>query len=213
MRISPKYNSTDWLSLNLKHESNSHHWGKAIQIFKDRYESRFINPIKELHENKNENIRIYSGFSIMVLNCILIETLQQFYYGKKDSDKICDDKRIDNIRNHKDCFVDFFNRSKSFDSFNTEMSNLFYSMIRNGLLHQAEIKKGSKINIKKNQKDIAIILNENMKNEGLSIRRDLFTVSLLTEYYKYISELEKTEHSIIRNNFITKMNLIVNDQN
>lgn len=60
---------------------NNESWEFAIKIFEDRIKGKYINLIERLiEESRNEEeIFVKYSFSIMVLNCLLIETLLQFY--------------------------------------------------------------------------------------------------------------------------------------
>jgi len=77
----------------------------------------------------------------MSINCLLIETLNQFYYGVDDTDELKKDKNIKHINSIEDSFIDFLTSSKYFNlAFDKESSSLFYRHIRCGLLHQAKTK-------------------------------------------------------------------------
>ena len=75
MRISPNYTCEDWQKLPFPAEEA---WHKAVDIFKDRYRGRFLEPISRIEGYT------YAGFAIMALDCLLIETLQQFYEGEDE---------------------------------------------------------------------------------------------------------------------------------
>jgi hypothetical protein len=212
MNISYKYHSDDWHSLKLTNTSQLDDWKKAIAIFDIRYQYRYIKQINALQFNKTKIIANNSGFLIMAINCLLIETLNQYYYGKKNSEEIKSDKNISNIKSNKDCFVDFFTKSTFFNSeFNIEISEIFYEDIRCGLLHQAESKHLSKIHINQSQKSmLKLIINNNKKS--LSIRRDLFTNKLFQEYNGYKAKLLSEPPELkLRTNFINKLNSICNE--
>ena len=214
MEISPRYTSDSWFKLKLTVTSPDKDWKKAVEIFDDRYSNRFINPIDALKNNSKINIWVYSGFSIMAINCLLIETFNQFYYGVKDTDAFKSDESICHINSIEDSFVDFFCRSKNFSSdFDIKKAKIFYKQIRCGLLHQAETKKTSRIHIKKEQKELIIVENEDQPNEGISIRRDIFTDRLFQEYDDYKKRLLKIPFEPkLRINFIKKMNYICDDK-
>lgn len=213
MKISPKYTSTDYINLQLKETSSKSDWEQAVKIFDDRYTNRFINPIYELAKSKNIVVWEYSGFAIMALNCLLIETLNQFYYGVNDTDELIKDKSVSHINKIEDAFVDFLTKSKFFNHcFKQKEACLFYLHIRNGLLHQAEVKKGSLIHIKCAQKEMVKIENSGNPNEGISLRRDLFTDSLIKEYGNYKTRLlTEPADCKLREAFIKKMGHICDD--
>lgn len=212
MNISPNYNSEHFTKLNLSDSSNENDWKEAIKIFDDRYSNRFVNPILALANNSNLSVWEYSGFSIMALNCLLIETLNQFYYGVNDTDELKKDKSITHINSIEDAFIDFFTKSNNFNSaFKPDEAKIFYLQVRCGLLHQAETKKSSTIHIKSEQTEIVVLTNKGQLNEGISIRRDLFTTKLIKEYCDYKERLHLYENIDLRKSFISKMKHICDD--
>ena len=129
MRISPKYVAADWIKIALCREED---WKKAIEIFIDRLDGRFLRYIRQIEFKK------YSGFVVMALDCLIIETLQQFYTGVQDTP----------IKKGRDYFITFLTRGTFGHFFTEDLANKFYHDIRNGILHQAEIKGSSKISIR-----------------------------------------------------------------
>jgi hypothetical protein len=83
-KIAGNFKVTDWKNLreNLSTDDveNTENWDKVFNIFKVRVETRFLNPI-------NEILRMYpdggkgEGFSVVALQCILIEFFEAFYKG------------------------------------------------------------------------------------------------------------------------------------
>lgn len=56
-------------------------WEIAINIFEDRIYGRFLNHIALIER------RLSSGFAVMALDCLLCETLEQFYEGREKSER------------------------------------------------------------------------------------------------------------------------------
>ncbi|HSI24411.1 MAG TPA: hypothetical protein VK952_02205, partial [Methylotenera sp.] len=83
MEISPSYTDIDF-----KVARDDEKWEEMVVIFYDRLEGRFLKPIR-LIEN-DMNIGMFSGFSILALDCLIIETLQQFYEGTIQSKNVGD---------------------------------------------------------------------------------------------------------------------------
>ena len=84
MKIAPGgITENDWRMLDLsKHQRAD--WAKAITIFRKRIQERFIEPVDtliEIERNLPRTRRKY-GFAILAIDCLLIETLQAFRYGK-----------------------------------------------------------------------------------------------------------------------------------
>lgn len=90
-----------------------------------RFDERYFRPIL-VSSNKH-------GFTLMAIGCLVIETLESFYQGRRDS-----------VRISKRMFRDFFNRDTALKVFSSE-DDWFYSKVRCGILHQAEVVGGWRI--------------------------------------------------------------------
>lgn len=180
----------DWTDLDLS-KNNIENWNKAIEIFKDRIEGRYFKQIEVLDKNKDRNIGLFSGFAIMSLTCLLIETIEQFWTGnietstksktgKKENclSRILNSSKIE-VSNDALTFFNFFQRSDKLKSFfdTTEKANVFYTKIRCGLLHQGQTKGKSLIHIRKTEPMLKWI-DENKVSEGISINRRLFVIEV-----------------------------------
>ena len=122
-----------------------------------RYEERFLEPIRILRLARG-HARGY-GFAIMALCSLLIESLQSYRYGLPTTHEgeyaslasfnpppeyeIPKAER----KSGAQVFVDFFSLATHQILFLGVDGGTYYSMIRNGLLHQAQTKGGWKIRI------------------------------------------------------------------
>ncbi len=93
----------------------------------ERFSERYIMPIKNLNPNEKH------GFSIMAVSCLMIESLESFKSGFKDTKK-----------KSKKTFVKFLSTEPEFKDF-VGYEESFYSDIRCGILHQSETTNGWKI--------------------------------------------------------------------
>lgn len=92
-----------------------------------RFKERYIDSVMETD-------KIYkNGFAIMAVSCLMIEALETFYQGWKNS----------NNRSHR-CFLSFFSHCSQLKDFK-DYDNDFYKNIRCGIIHQAETVNGWKI--------------------------------------------------------------------
>lgn len=136
MQIAPGVDSTAWTSLSLD-DPNSADWEKAIEIFRRRIEDRFIDPVDrliELEEPVPELDRRF-GFTIMAIDCLLIETLGAFICGLTDT-----------IDKSEKVFSKFLSRPLFSPYFsNRRRKHEFYVEFRCGILHQAEVGGDSRI--------------------------------------------------------------------
>jgi hypothetical protein len=197
-RISPNFKSSKWNELDLR-AKDSLDWKVAVDIFEDRIEGRFLKQIEILANKSDRKIREFSGFAIMALDCLLIETLQQFHRGSKRTGKDQDDVM----------FHDFFQRAPEFSTYFDTLakSNVFYNQIRCGILHQAQTKKKSAIHIRYGS-PLASWVDIVDPSQGISINRLLFHKAVLGVYASYIAQLRGNNHLNLRRKFEKKMNMI-----
>ncbi|MCK4445635.1 MAG: hypothetical protein KAW56_00980 [Candidatus Marinimicrobia bacterium] len=199
-KISSHYDNESWTKLSIQ-DDLSPNWPKGIDIVKDRFESRFFNQINSIKDDE------FSGFVIMSIDCLLVETLMQFYLG-------IDSTEDQYSHNQKDSFKDFLKNSKHFaTSFNTnEKCYTFYRHFRCGLLHQAQTKDKSKINICRPY--LMKLIDEADVKKGMIIDRNKFHDNLILEFNDYIERLEKNKLNFkngnLRINCLKKMNMICN---
>ena len=195
LKISPKYSKADWDSLNLNYGSKD--WNMAVDIFEDRMNGRFFNQIKILEKNKDREVGKFAGFAIIALDCLIIETLQQFYNGQEETPS-----------NHSNAFHDFFQKSNVFKAFFTSKGKtfIFYSHIRCGLLHQAQTKMKSLIHIR--NEPILAWANVKKKTDGILVQRQLFHQEIITVFTNYCNELRNPINTMLRTNFKAKMDFI-----
>jgi len=109
-----------------------------IKFIDHRLRGRYITPLQNVEPRK-----FRSGFLMMAASCLLIEALQSFFAGLKDTKNVS-----------AESFKDFFDRNKvNFPKFAecfpgvaaNKKENNFYYNIRCGILHQAETTDGYSI--------------------------------------------------------------------
>lgn len=94
------------------------------QFIVDRFYERYFEP--------TENAPARHGFTLMAIGCLVIEALESFYQGKKDS-------KGESAK----MFEEFFKRPTGLRVFGN--GDWFYKQIRCGILHQAETTAGWRI--------------------------------------------------------------------
>jgi len=187
MRISPRFTVDDWKALTFSTEKE---WQKAINIFEDRIYGRFLQFIPLIEDYE------YSGFAVLALDCLLIETLQQFREGIPKTPP----------KKSEEYFVRFLTETSFGKFFDRDLAKMFYDQIRCGILHQAEIKGSSRV--RKRQQEPLVRLADDMK--GLVINRKEFHKQLIEEFKNYISQLQENNppNEKLRHNFRKKMDHI-----
>ena len=191
--ISPMYRVSDWQRAMANDD-----WPLMVCIFKDRISGRFLEPIKLIEQDAA--IGPFAGFSILALDCLLIETLNQFYQGLDETPK-----------DHKKQFWLFFKGSEYFKKhFTRKSAEVFYSHVRCGLLHQAQTKRQTFI--RADQPAMIQTSNSNISN-GIIVDRMKFHQALEQEIASYVTKLERGSEadSDLRANFLKKMRIICGD--
>jgi len=202
-KISPNFRASAYLDLNLKIDKNEN-WNIATKIFHDRIDGRYVAPIDAIVNHASYEIREFSGFAILAIDCLIIETLNQFYKGIDETTG----------KNWK-AFRDFFCKSKYFKKeFPTsKICEIFYSHFRCGLLHQAQTKKQSKIRYGENS--LVQLVDPADINKGLIVDRKLFHNAIKLEIKDYIEVLENPvtgRDMTLRGHFIKKMGFITENK-
>lgn len=156
VRIAGDKTVGDWLDLRprLQRGDDFGAWQKAFdEFFKGRMESRYFEPINALQKLPNQG----EGFSIVAIQCSLIEFLQATREGLKYVIKKPDPNKFEYSRS-KDLFVKFLTSADPFDKIficncmHHKFGCLckaedFYEGVRCGLLHEARTKKGWTIRV------------------------------------------------------------------
>lgn len=190
-----KWTVQDWRDIQFTHEED---WDKAISIFEDRINFRYMNVIGAINSNSN-----FSGFSVMALSCMLIETLAQFYDGLENSNDAT--FPCGHAMNNTDFYTQFLT-SKSFvlrGYFNEQQARIFYQDIRCGLLHACETGGNSKIKLR----DEELLFRQT--GGALIVYRKQFVKVLVDEFLAYCGHLRANDSRVeLRPNFRNKMNYI-----
>lgn len=191
MYIAPNIKNDQYLHLNLD-DASSPGWNRAIEIFDLRIKSRYLEPIDFLikEDEKRDPVKRRYGFTILAIDCLLIETLQAFREGLPDTKG-----------KSKDMFVRFLTQRKHFKPyFSTQQAERFYCDFRCGILHQAEVMGDSLL------WSVGMVRGE--KADGTPyINRTEIHDFIRKEIALYCDEL-KNNNKEIRKSFKTKMDFI-----
>lgn len=210
-KISAKYTASDWPT---DLDRYSPDWVKAIDIVRDRFESRYFRPVNDLIESENSDVKYNCGFVVMSIDCLLIEALNQYYFGiTHTGEKYYKDRFNPAINDFEQnpnrmywygwqAFRDFFKHSVHFEKFthDPELPHVFYDDIRCGLLHQAESKIHSLINVKK--KEMLTYIHPYDCRKGIIINRTLFHTALEKEFHRYLANLGDPESKNIEGDYL-----------
>lgn len=183
MRISPRFTVGDWKALNLTKSSD---WQKAVRILQDRLNARFFDAVEVIDRQD------FSGFAVLALDCLLIETLQQFKEGVDQTAR----------RKGEEYFINFLTTGPFSAYFTTASASKFYEHFRCGILHQAEIKETSKV------WRVGPLVAPTPDGKGLIINRKLFHSVLRKAFAAYLRNLRNRGDAALCQNFVHKMGYI-----
>lgn len=192
LKISPRFISDDWLRLD---PANENDWPRALEIFKDRIEGRFLQPIRSILRDKR------SGFSILALDSLLIETLQQFWEGVSRTPSRVSAKGCPQLQS--EAYFQAFLRGQLYQGgFSRQTARLFYKTIRCGILHQAEAEGSSRV---RRRGDIVALRPD---RRGIDIHPVKFHQELERAIERYLAILVDNTQTMRRQNFWEKMTYI-----
>lgn len=219
---------TEWT--NIREELNKTYnynetWDVAIKLLEKRLKRKYFDPIQLIIE---EDILVGEGFTIVTVQCALIEMFAAFRQGKIFNHKKSSSSPKYEYRESQKMFTSLLHTSTIFqDNFwqykhkdikeNDKPYNAydFYNNVRCGLIHEARTKDNwhitatSLTNTNKNEKQF--ILTE---GSVIKINRTLLHYRLLAyldEYSKELREETKTG-SDLRKYFARKMDHLFNFQ-
>lgn len=183
--LSPNYKKDDYRDLHLTLNSSETVWKKAIDILADRIEGRFLSQIEILSDDINSN-----GFAIMALNCLLVETMLQFEIGRNSTPNF-----------NRDQYSNFLLASFPEAFVSIDCAIRFYLDIRCGILHSAQTKGHSKLTCD----NTYIVRYDGM---GVTVSVEQFSSMLLNYFETYKRKLLDKSQTILRTNFINKMDFV-----
>ena len=184
MLISRNFSADDWKALTFRTEDD---WQTAVDIFHDRIQSRYIEHIDRIIGHRT------SGFAVLVLDCTVIETLEQFRRGTQKTPP----------GKGEAYFVAFLIGTSFKNHFADDTAKMFYKQIRCGLVHQTEA-TGSQI--KRNSK-LAMVAYTAGK-EGLIVNAKPFHHELKEVIRQYEGDLRHPQSQKARKAFREKMDFI-----
>ena len=207
---------TNWKKLrpvlnnNYDYNANSQNWTEAIKLFQKRLNRKFFNPIKSIID---KNILEGEGFTIVTVQCAIIESLASFRTGQIFAHEKVKGQPSYIYNKSAKMFVSFLHSSIIFKDNFYQIDNVgnlipdipfsasdFYSCVRCGLMHEARTKGEWYINATK--KDV--------KTEKVFIERDGTKIKLLrtilhyrlrdciTEYLQDLEQISANGNSLRR---------------
>lgn len=184
MEIAPNFTDDDWKTLAFRSERD---WIRAVAVLRRRLEARFLRPARSLLRQER------SGFAILALDSLLVETLEQFRRGVKETPRGA----------AEGYFIEFLTGPYFGQAFNQTTAKLFYRTVRCGILHQAEVKSTSLV-----RRDSALPVRLSSAGDGVIVNPCLFHKRLERAFLFYRADLRKPTETDLRKCFRRKMDYI-----
>lgn len=179
--ISPGHRASEWRALQLDIEDETE-WLKAIDIVEDRIKGRFVRWIDAMVTER------FSGFAVVALDCLLIETLIGFMTGEPSKGP---DALLTGDVGNKEI------------KFTNEQAEQFRESVRNAVVHDAETRRGWIIRPGKRE---GLILTSQGGN--IALNRNAFHFALSRELEVWLTKLRSGDKTL-RNNMRQRMEQIV----
>lgn len=192
--ISPNFTVGHWLDIRPALGSpTARQWHYAIEILNDRIYGRFIEPVDKIQELE------YSGFAVMALDCLLIDTIQSFKEGRVRG----------NVAEQatKKSFLTFLRTSRHFSAaFNSnQKASDFFNDVRCGLLHDGETRRNWRIWAKSDESPNTLL---EKRDESTIVYRKTFHGALKHEFKDFLVALADPRNRSLRTNFLKRMDAI-----
>jgi len=181
MKISPRYTERQWRAAF----AGSENWDAAINIVEDRIRGRWLDPAGRLLRDR------HSGFAILVLDCVVLESLWGFMNGKA-----IPRGREDQV--YRDILTGPRFR------WTAALSDSFRLFVRNGVVHDAETRNGWLVG----RTTPPTVVPQPDKAGGYRLNRTRFHRALQETFGDWIAELRAGDAGL-RNKMRNRMNQIV----
>jgi hypothetical protein len=182
--ISPKYRASDWTALQLR-DDNKIDWLKAIEIAENRVKIRFVRWIERIENSQ------FSGFVVIALDCLLIETLVGFITGRPSTGP----EGIDALLTGK--------LMEGGLQFADDEAALFRKHVRNGIIHDGETRRGWFI--RRGESDGPVLAK---KGKSFHLNRNAFHKALTRQLAAWLTKLRAGDETL-RNNMKLRMEQII----
>lgn len=171
MEIAPGISDSDWKTLDLNLSADR---CRAVDIFQLRIEERFLKPTRAMMALP------WSGFAVLALDSLLIETLEQFTQGVEVTPR----------KQAETYFRASLRRPAFGNAFDDTRADLFRLTIRNGILHQAEVKGSSLVH------RIGPLVQLTPAGDGIIVNRVLFHACVEQAVTHYAADVKASGSSL-----------------
>jgi hypothetical protein len=199
MRVARLRNGDDWrrFRCELLTSATSSAWLEAPVWIRDRIDSRFLDPVALILK---ADARAGEGFTIVAIDCILMEFLEALHQGKTYRYRERDDQRSPHeYGSSRALFKSFLTTRARFQgTFEPELRDSFYSDVRCGLLHEAATKSNWLVKFDSSSPVIAFI---DASTKDRVINRDALHKALrdtVDDYCKALPTDQRLQEAFLR---------------
>jgi|SRR5665647_71367 len=199
------------------------HWAEILDKFKKRIYDFYFHPIDRV---KDPNKLKGEGFTILTIQCALIEMFSAFKLGKIHNFAKRGEFPSYEYKKADECFISFLhsesifeNHFYTYDEANNKQTDLpfnakeFYNCVRCGLMHEARLKGNWVVNAKRKYSitDNLFIKQDSERNK-VSIDRTLLNKQLKSYFSSYLEKLSNRtiEGQELRRLFARKLDHLYN---
>jgi hypothetical protein len=222
-KISGDFSNYDWIELRHNTETIRAltqtdvevlpaRWKKVIEVFENRMQTRFLNPIEKI---KEKNYRYGEGFSITLIAVVLMEAMAAFQFGKSYVEGKPQKKKNlvspSEYTSSAGLYKDLFNNSEPLKrNTNSEVRNRFYGYIRCGLVHEARTKGPELIVSNTSERNHKPEKYYYKYGDLYIFNRDIFIDRLKEHFKNYLNQLNQPKEIQLRKNLAFKIDEICN---
>lgn len=181
MKISPRYTDKQW---NVAFDGRED-WESAIMIVEDRIRGRWLDAADRLLGEK------HSGFAILALDCIILESVWGFVNGKAVPK-----------RQEEQVYRDILTGPRF--GWSAALSEEFRQFVRNGVIHDAETRKGWLVE----RTTPSGVTPQRNKAGGYRLNRTMFHIALRKTFEDWITALRAGDGGL-RNRMRDRMDQII----
>ena len=190
MKIGGEFPAKDWPGLRKRLDAGDDSaWNEAVEVLRARIRGRYLDHARQITG------RPYSAFAVLTIDSAVIETLEQFRRGEKETPP----------GKSGEFFRVFLTTTRLKRYFRSQTANLFYKTIRCGLLHQGETKSDSRVTKK------PFVVRRSRTGKGIRVNAGRLHNELEATFEDYVGALLKGDQNL-RASFVKKMGHIARNK-
>lgn len=184
-KLGPNFYTSTWERIKdrLDPELPDDNWEIAIAGIEGRFRERFEKPADAIQDLDKKDSSLYAegrGFSIVALDCLLLEALHGFEQGKRTKNSKKTGKAFEKLLTSKPQFGDAFKVA--------HRAETFAESVRNGILHDGETRYGWLV--RQGKPDGPVVTGQ---GEWHVLNRDAFHAALKKCLATYFAKLRASD--------------------